>query len=397
MDYPVMKKVICIGLSLMFVGVSVFAGANDGFDDGIDRSDSNFVIASLIMVSSSDSLYSGLGHVCIRLECPKFNLDCCYTEESEDVGHRVLTYFAGKLRMGMFAMKTEKFLSGFRTERRGVRQYRLNLPPEVKQRLWKAFDERVAQGPNMPYDYEKRGCAWAVLSCILEALGPVKLEIPEWTEKYDLTRRELMHRVLGEYPWNMFFLHAIWGAALDKDLPKLEKIVVPRDLLEFLKKARIGGVPVVDGSSVELVADGRPPHSPTWFTPMAAAVLLLLLSVIRLVLSSSRWRIVLDGLFLALQSAAGLFFCYLVCFSSLPATTWNWLIVPFNLLPLILWRWRRRWAWPFVAVLVAWEALMLLYPHQLTDWAYVVIVLAYIVFYVKQGSPNLVRPTFFRR
>lgn len=28
---------------------------------------------------------------------------------------------------------------------------------------------------------------------------------------------------------------------------------------------------------------------------------------------------------------------------------------------------------------------MLLYPHQLTDWAYVVIVAAYIVFYAKQG------------
>ena len=84
-------------------------------------------------------------------------------------------------------------------------------------------------------------------------------------------------------------------------------------------------------------------------------------------------------------AAAGLFFMYLVCFSSLPATTWNWLIVPFNLLPLVFWRWRRYWAWPFAAVLVAWEALMVFYPHQLTDWAYVVIVTAYIVFYVKQG------------
>lgn len=30
-------------------------------------------------------------------------------------------------------------------------------------------------------------------------------------------------------------------------------------------------------------------------------------------------------------------------------------------------------------------ALMIFYPHQLTDWAYVVIVAAYIVFYAKQG------------
>ena len=31
-------------------------------------------------------------------------------------------------------------------------------------------------------------------------------------------------------------------------------------------------------------------------------------------------------------------------------------------------------------------SLMIFYPHQLTDWAYVIIVVAYIVFYAKQGS-----------
>lgn len=109
-----MKRVIGIGLLAILVGFSSFAGANDGFNDGIDRSDPNFVTASLIMIAPADSLYSGLGHACIRLECPKFNLDYFYSEESEAVGHRVLTFFAGKLKMGMFAVKTEEFLSDCR-------------------------------------------------------------------------------------------------------------------------------------------------------------------------------------------------------------------------------------------------------------------------------------------
>ena len=103
------------------------------------------------------------------------------------------------------------------------------------------------------------------------------------------------------------------------------------------------------------------------------------------VLPPSRWQLCLDWLFLGLQSVLGAFFTYLITFSALPTAHWNWLIVPFNLLPLVFWRWRRYWAWPFAAVLVAWEALMIFYPHQLTDWAYVVIVAAYIVFYAKQG------------
>ena len=90
-----------------------------------------------------------------------------------------------------------------------------------------------------------------------------------------------------------------------------------------------------------------------------------------------------DWLFLAIQSLAGLFFTYLVSASGLPTSCWNWLLIPFNPLPLVLWHWRRYWAWGFVAVLLAWEACMLLSPHQLIDHAYLVIVLAYVVFYAK--------------
>ena len=87
--------------------------------------------------------------------------------------------------------------------------------------------------------------------------------------------------------------------------------------------------------------------------------------------------------FLSIQTLIGLLMVHLLAVSHLPATDWNWLIIPFNPLPLVLWRWRRCWAWGFVAILLAWEAFMLLSPHQLTDPAYLVIVLAYIIFYAK--------------
>lgn len=41
-------------------------------------------------------------------------------------------------------------------------------------------------------------------------------------------------------------------------------------------------------------------------------------------------------------------------FSDLPDTDWNWLVIPFNVLPLLLWRWREKWAVPFAAVCVLW-------------------------------------------
>ncbi|MBO5940789.1 MAG: hypothetical protein J6R18_06315, partial [Kiritimatiellae bacterium] len=90
-----------------------------------------------------------------------------------------------------------------------------------------------------------------------------------------------------------------------------------------------------------------------------------------------------DTIFLVVQSVFGAFMAYLLFVSDLPVTSWNWLVVPFNLLSALFWKWRRKWALAFAAILVGWEAGMILYPHQLTDPAYLVLVFAYIVFYFK--------------
>ncbi len=285
--------------------------------------------------------------------------------------------------MGMISVPTEKLLDEYRKDRRGVRQYRLNLAPDVKQRLWKLLDGKVAEGVDFPYDYDKRGCAKSVLTCIGEALRPTQLELP-LAARVTRTRREAMYDSLDKsHPWNLFILNAIGGIEADN----IEDVVTPISLLSFLQKAKVGGEPVLVGPPVELLS-AAPSKDPSWFTPIVAGGLLVLLAVagwLPLRTAAVRCQLCLDWLCLGLQSILGAFFTYLITFSALPTAHWNWLIVPFNLLPPVFWRWRRYWAWPFAAVLVAWEALMLLYPHQLTDWAYVVIVAAYIVFYVKQG------------
>lgn len=358
------------------VGATAVRGADDGINDGVDRTAPNFVTASLVIASPGEELFSCVGHAFIRLECPTFKLDYCFSDESENVRDRVFAFLSGRLKMGMISVPTEKLLDEYRKDRRGVRQYRLNLAPDVKQRLWKLLDGKVAEGVDFPYDYDKRGCAKSVLKCIGEALRPTQLELP-LSARVTRTRREMFCDALAKtHPWNLFILNGIVGVETDN----VEDVVTPISLLSFLQKAKVGGEPVLVGSPVELLP-AAPPREPSWFTPMVAGGLLVLLAI-------GSWfvrRPFIDWLFLGLQSVLGAFFTYLITFSALPTAHWNWLIVPFNLLPLVFWRWRRYWAWPFAAVLVAWEALMFLYPHQLTDWAYVVIVAAYIFFYTRQG------------
>ncbi len=148
-----------------------------GFTDNVDRSDPDFVKASLLIMSPGDELYSCAGHSCIRLECPTFNLDYCFSYESESVKDKIFTFFMGKLKMGMFAIPTADYLKLGRESGRGVMQYTLNLPPDAKQRLWKILDERVAQGAYLAYDYMERGCAQAALNVLMEALKPYQLVV----------------------------------------------------------------------------------------------------------------------------------------------------------------------------------------------------------------------------
>lgn len=362
----------------LVAGWACWASAAVGFDDGIDRSDPDFIKASLMLTSPGNMLYSCAGHIFLRLECPRFDLDYCFSYESEPVEDRVMTFFAGKLMMGLFAVPSEDFFKPYRAEGRGILQYPLNLPPEAKIRLWKILDDKAAEGSRLPYDYIRRGCSWAVLSSIRAALAPQVIGYPPWPAKYEMSRREIIASGLEAFPWTKAALHAIVGWEGDKTNTNIEKVVMPTDLIEFLQSATIEGRPIIAGEPIE-VLPMPPPPKPSVITPLIVAWAIVFVMVANLF-----WKKrFLDWILLSFQALAGFLFVYLLCFSHLPATDWNWLVIPFNPLPLLFWRWRRWWAWPYVAVLVVWEGFLFFSPHRLTDAAYPVLVLGYIALYVR--------------
>lgn len=364
------------------LGFTANAVDADAFgNDGIDRTDPNFVTASLLIMSPGNELYSCAGHSCIRLECPTFNLDYCFSYESEGVKDKVLTFFLGKLKMGMFAVPTTEYIEMGREEGRGVMQYRLNLPPDAKQRLWNFLDKKVAEGPYLAYDYMERGCAQSALAVLIEALKPYELEMNAWPEKYgQKSRHELLEREIGAtYPWQTFILYTICGATIDDGMAKTKKVVIPGDLLEVLRIAKVGGVPVIADQGLELLPVARGVEAAPLVKPLAVSLFVLFVAIINLFLRQK----FIDLALISLQSLLGLFMIYMVCFSNLTAVGWNWLIVPFNILPLVFWKWRQKWAMLFVGLLALWEIGMIAYPHRLTDPAYLVFIGAYILFYLK--------------
>lgn len=333
----------------------------------------DFVIASVCVASPSNEIYSALGHACLRLQCPTHGLDYVFSYEAEDVSHNVLQFFAGKLKMAVRTIPTQEYVAQYAQERRGVKEYVLNLPIRVKQHLWEQMDARLEYTP-IPYDYMNHGCAVSVLSWLEDAIGKDNLEYGPWPEKFNRSRKEMGgDSILNE--WNHIFVCTfVTGESNRLDIENTRKVIVPTELIEVLQDASAFGAPLLSSECNVLL---RPTKTVTAarFTPLMLSLILLLMAIGNLRFHSVwlRCAVLVPCLLL------GTFVLYLVVFSDLPCTQWNWLIIPFFPLPFIFWKWRRWWAFPFASVCLLWIVGMMLYPHQIVDSAHLVLAMAMAV------------------
>ena len=243
------------------------------------------------------------------------------------------------------------------------------------------MDNPAAKGANIQYDYFHRGCAKSVVQVIHKALGSSAIHYAQWEDKYTKhTMRELGVMFVGDSaPWERFFLFFLVGSEFDKDYPCEQKLIVPTDLVEVWQKATFdNGTPVLDTEPRVLLHATRH-NEGTWCTPLLVSLLLLLLAFMP-------WRGA-DYMVLTVVSVAGVVMTYLIVFSGLPCTDWNWLIIPFNILPAIGWYWRKYWALPYAGIILVWCLVMIgewFWGHVLVDWPHIILALAFCVVLVKQ-------------
>lgn len=283
-----MKNKLLLFLSL-FVYASVWAStdslsvaernAQQGFNDTIDRLAPDFVMVSLCVADPTDQSqdYLGItGHAFLRLQCPTFNLDYCFSYESEKIKGQLWDYLTGKLKMGMFAVPTDEYLEDYRIWKRAVHEYRVNMSPEAEQRLWEQMDNHMMAEREMQMDLFKFGCTNTVLRYVERALSPTQITY-NWPEKfYTKSAMEIAEEHLANYPWTALGLRLTTGRELNRLTTPKQKVIFPPDLLEVWSQSTINGEPILTyvGDLVEAqpVVAKKP-----WFTPQVCGILLLIL------------------------------------------------------------------------------------------------------------------------
>lgn len=255
--------------------------AAQGFNDTIDRLAPDFVTVSLCVADPTDQSqdYLGMtGHSFLRLQCPTFGLDYCFSYESEKIKGQLWDYLTGKLKMGMRAVPTDEYIEDYRVWKRAVHEYRINMPADAEQRLWEQMDNHMQTEQEMQMNLVKYDCANTLLRYVEKALSPTQINYV-WPEKF-LTKSamELTEEQLANFPWSLLVVRLTERSEYAKLTTPKQKILFPADLLEVWSQATINGEPMLeyvgDMEEAEPVVVAKP-----WFTPQVCGILLLLLCI----------------------------------------------------------------------------------------------------------------------
>lgn len=294
-------------------------------------------------------------------------------------------------------------------ERRGSRvvEQQLNMNQEEI-----AVLRRLLQINSLPrnrtyrYNYVRDNCSTRVLNMIEASVAPLKVDLPDSVSYSSF--RDAMRHFHRNYPWYQFGIDLALGGGIDLPITSREETFAPVLLEEKMQGAKYSnGEPVVRKTIIlnEGLQDATLPATPWWATPMAVAVLLLLISLgvsiyeYKKKIAAKIWMTI----FFSLLGLGGCVIWFLVFISSHDSTSPNLLFLWLNPLQLVLavciwWRSTRPAAMAMALVnLIIILVMSLAWPLQAQSanpaffplWAATFILsLTYAIIYPRLGYKN---------
>ena len=340
-DAPSLRKIICLLLLLLALPLQA-AGPGWTHPGPLKADSSNFVTASLLVTSPGQPIYSNLGHCTLRMECPQFKLDYCFSFETDAGTGGIVRFFAGQDNGHIVAVPTAQYLQPYAREGREVKQYVLNLTPHERQELWRLLDNDMVADENRKFNFLRNNCASISLQMVDGALMTEHFNFV-WPDKMNQDNAGIVRTYVHE-PWSQFLGITLLGTENDVSWDNVHRIA-PEAIIPILQHSTIEDLeghrrPALTGE-VSTLLPLRMVPTPSPVTPTLVFALLLGLTVLLTVLEwKPGWHRpaqVLDVALFVGQTGAGLLLLYMSTVSCLFGTHWNWYLLAFNPVPLLLW------------------------------------------------------------
>ena len=301
----------------------------------------DYINVSVIIAAPGHELYSAAGHAALRMECPSKQVDYCYEFDTEVNINEMIDYVNGDMKASLHRLYTSSFIKRYKEQNRGIRGIQLNLNPKQKSYLWSILDKEADSGNKHNFDFMSNNCSSVVRMFVESAIDEDIIQYGNVDGRLTGTFRETIPYVFESSEWAQLFWNIMMGTGFDNN-PGFKKLLFPSALLKEWSKASIV---TKDGEKKNLVIKEysllEDKSTKSIFSPLLLFSVFLFLSAI---ISFFDFKIgysivskVYDSILMIIETLVGLFISYLLIFSHQIATSWNWLIVVFSLMPLIIW------------------------------------------------------------
>ena len=307
----------------------------------------NDISASLVVCGRGARLISSFGHCSIHMSCPSAKLDNYYTYLIHATPKNIRRFFTEGICTGQFVVqKWDVFAKDYIEQNRPITEYKLNLTIDEIRHLWMNLDKETINPKSRAYSFLHSQCTSICADIIRGSLLNERMDSGELPDALNGTLRDYTNYAVANYPWELFCFQSLLGSEGEQQGIVWEKlaptIIYPVWSQSSIVDATGTGRPVFTGESQVLFDGTYSPSKPSPLTPSVVFAILLvftLLLTVAEVFSKKMRKItrVYDILLLCVQTLLGLFFTWLLLFSSASWMPGNVLPIVFNPIPALLW------------------------------------------------------------
>jgi len=179
----------------------------------------DYIVASLIVVSPGERVYSAGGHIALRMRCPVHSVDYVYEFDATLQGNEsmVAEYLNNSLNGEYIRLYADDFFNNVKTEKRTFSEYILNLSPAQEVALWAQADECVDE-PDRQYPFTPTGCnCCSMLVRLVEASSGINIGgDPSLRAALKGSGRRYLTDFFESSPWTGLLWNILLGTDFDR-------------------------------------------------------------------------------------------------------------------------------------------------------------------------------------
>ncbi|PRZ20059.1 Lnb N-terminal periplasmic domain-containing protein [Flavobacterium granuli] len=323
---------------------------------------------SVLTCGTGNESYSMFGHTAIRINDPEQFIDVVYNYGAFDFNtpNFVLKFTKGDLEYFAVAHSYTDFINEYTYEKRSVYEQELNIPENLKQKLFDNLNASLTSGDShYTYKFIDKNCTSMVVDIINKTLDTIAIVKNTDT---DITYRTILYPYFDHHFYEQLGTSIIFGKKVDA---LGTQIFLPLELYKSLKNIRFKQNALVKEDKTILEFNETPQSS--WWNNCYTYIMLLALVLIANKKTGNQLYFLAMGLL-------GLFFLFVGFYSNHQELAYNYNILLFNpsLLALVYFYQKENKKWIYKVSLLN-LIFLLVYMIILINKAHLLIVLPLVV------------------